>query len=207
LCGNVWRNLSEQLFGWLSGYKNNCVVVTITSLRKCLLEGGQTCLYAQATESIRGNGTDAYLVVRAFTHFSAQRIIARKQYSWTRKICEVQVAGSRSEPEPFAFRATALKLSRPHTKCCYLTVICDFRVIFISCSMDCHGRSLKGRSLYSIMKFYNKVYCILFYSFINKQYIYYEKNPITQKREFDYIEHSFIMLSNIQQQKVIRKFG
>jgi len=40
------------------------------------------------------------------THFSAQRIIARKQYSWTRKICEVQVAGI--EPESFAFRAIAL---------------------------------------------------------------------------------------------------
>jgi len=53
------------------------------------------CPFGQrATESIRGNGMDAYPVKRAFTHFSAQRIIARKQYSWTRKICEMQVAGS-----------------------------------------------------------------------------------------------------------------
>jgi len=62
----------------------------------------------RAIEFIHGNGIDAYHVKRAFTYFSAKRIIARKQYSWTRKICEVQVAGSKIEPKSFSFQTTAL---------------------------------------------------------------------------------------------------
>jgi len=43
----------------------------------------------RAVESICGNGINVYPIKKAFIHFSAQRISARKQYSWTRKICEM----------------------------------------------------------------------------------------------------------------------
>lgn len=61
----------------------------------------------RAAESIRGNGIDGYPEENIHI-FSAQRIIVRRQHSWTRKICEMRVAGSGIEPKSFAFRATAL---------------------------------------------------------------------------------------------------
>jgi len=62
----------------------------------------------RAAASIRGNGIDAYPVKRALPHFLAQRIIARKQYPWTKKTHGVQMAVSGIDPEStFTFRATA----------------------------------------------------------------------------------------------------
>lgn len=48
---------------------------------------------------------DAYPV----SHFSAQRIMTRKQYLWATKICETQMTELEIEPKSFAFWAkTAL---------------------------------------------------------------------------------------------------
>jgi len=112
-------------------------------------EGGdQACLYAHLINKQNPSVTtrSMHILCIEHSHFSVQQIIARKQYSWTRKMWGTS-DWIRNRIRVFRFSGNCSKPSYPDLTPLFNTMICDVGISLDGCNVNCHGGPLKGRSL------------------------------------------------------------